>query len=236
MNQEQKTKFPEPFYYLVFKINASEDVKLRSLFTELKSFFENFPVLRWAGWDFKLGTGANYSIDLEGIEHIDASKRIRVFENGGLLVQGALNSNFLCWGGGQEWDEAGKSKKIHSLALIEFTYSSFVALQRILQDVENPHSIQAEIGFVGINNEFSLRYNKIGSGIISFEETFINKGSNFTSTFSVDDLSNENLPVTVYSVIEKIYRMFGLDGTKIPYTKEVLRRNMIDIQQIKDIK
>lgn len=236
MNSDQKTKFPEPFYYLIFQINSNDSAKLRTLFTDLKSFFENFPVLRWAGWDLKAGMGAGYNIDLEGIEHTDSSKRIRVMENGGLIIQGALNSNFLCWGGGQALDEAGKSKKIHSLALIEFTYSSFIALQRILQDVNNPISVSAEIGFSGIDEQFSLRYNKIGPYTISLGQKFINKGSSHSLDFSVDDLSEGKLPTTVCGVIEKIYRMFGLDGTKIPYTKEISGENTIDIQQIRDIK
>jgi len=235
MNRDQITKFPEPFYYLIFQINSRGNTKLKTLFTDLKSFFENFPVLRWAGWDLKIGTGGRYKIDLEGIEFTDSSKRIKVLENGGLIIQGSLNGNFLCWGGGQQWGDGEDVKGIHSLALIEFTYSSFIALQRILEDVENSTSITAEIGFSGINNEFSLRYNRIGSGNIALEEKFSSNDKDFKENFSCEDLSKEKLSATVYAVTKKIYRMFSLEEREIPYVKENSGEKLIDIQEIKNI-
>lgn len=236
MKNEKKTKFPEPFYYLIFQINSEEKVQLKSLFTELKSFFENFPVLRWAGWDLHLGTAGRYVIDLEGIEHVDLLKRIRITEGGGIIIQGALTGNFLCWRGGETWEEGSVSKKIRSLALIEFTYSCFIALQRVLKDVPGYTSISSEIGFSGIDKQFSLNYNKVGSGFITLEKNFNDSGNVFSLQFSNDDLSDENLPITVYKVIEKIYRMFGLDETNIPYIKEISGKKMIDADQIKENK
>ncbi len=236
MSYEQNTKFPEPFYYLIYQINAERDVKVKSLFTGIKSYLEDFPVLRFAGWDFKLGSSTRYAIDLKGIEHMDTSKRIRVTENGGLLAQGALNRNFLCWGDGQAWDESEKSKKIHSLALIEFTYSSLIALQRIIESVQAPITIESEIGFMGIDREYTLRYNRIGSGIISRENNFIDKGNSINLTLQADDLSEKNLPSTTYNLVVYIYRMFGLDGTQIPYSTETSGRMIIDVEQIRAIR
>lgn len=234
MNQIQETKFPKPFYYLIFKVNSESNEKIKSLFTDIKPFLENFPTLRWGGWDLKIGVGGRYKIDVDGIEYVDSTKRVKVFENGSLIIQGALSNDFLCWSsgcllGGEKDQES--IKDIHSLALIEFTYSSFCVLQKIITDIEKLTSISTEIGFVGIDRTFSLRYNQVGQSI-PLRKNFSSSNNSFTETYVIRDLSPETLLTTVYCAIVKIYRMFDLSEGDIPYANRDSK--IIDVEQIKN--
>lgn len=223
-----KTKFPQPFYYLIFQINSADGVKIKNLFTEVKEYFEIFPVLRYAGWDLRISSGNGYKIDLDGIECADSLRRVRIEEKGGLLIQASLGNNFLGWGGDGD-------KEIRSIALIEVTYNSFIALRKLLDNTDSVASVAVEVGFSGIDSTFSLIYGEMGDHMFFRRSDFCSQENHFTDQFIADDLSQNNLSISAYKIVEKIYRMFNKTDVYIPYVIEKSGKKMIDVDKIKQI-
>ncbi len=220
------TVFPEPFYYMVFSVKAAQGSNsniVKTLFSNepgsLKSDFEKAFRLRHHGWDLEMPGG--YQINLHGIESENNFKRIQVKDNGTLIVQGALISNFLCWGAGEALAETNQSR-IHPLALIEFTFNTVIAFNRVLKDIKNPGpTVECLVGFAGLQKDKHYLVNgDIRPMKINTRKAYWKGGENeFTLSFDTTQFKDDRaaLGKITYEIIQPIYRMFGFEEDSIPY-------------------
>ncbi len=231
------TIFPEPFYYLILNVSGVKGSNLsllKNLFSNgeggLKSSFEKGFAIRQHGWDLELRQ--EFRINLHGIESENRLKRIQVLSNGTLIVQGALISDFLCWGSGQIFgspEEEGLARRIHPLALIEFTYDTVIAYRRILKEIDKSISIvRCTVGFAGLEiDKYFLVDGSVGPRRINSSQNFWKGGeSEFPIDFNHEefvveesDLNRERQAVgeITFKIISGVYRMFGFSEEAIPY-------------------
>jgi hypothetical protein len=132
----------------------------------------------------------------------------------------------------------GDRIEINTTALVEFTYNCFVLLKRGLQDCEGPKDIVCNFGFIGMDNNYILGDGKLPSQS-SFQHSWsmnpIGIDTETSQKIKVDDLNNEDgLGKFTYSILSKVYRMFGFSQDVISYVHE--DGTKIDINLIKGIK
>ena len=226
--KKQKTIFPEPFYFIAFNVSGVQGSNLslvKTLFSSspesLKTFFEKGIKIRNSGWD--LDFRQEFKVSLNGIEAENRTKRIQIMSNGMMIIQGALISDFLCWGSGENYGEDEEKRyRIHPLALIEFTYNAVIALEKVLEDIDKPiPKIQCHLGFVGLEKDKHYLVNgEISPRRVRFDAEFL-KGEESEASLEFDreklKLDEASVGAITYQIIEKIYRMFGFLDEDIPY-------------------
>ena len=248
MNQipkKEKTIFPAPFYYIIFYVSGVQGSNLsllKTLFSDvdggLKSSFEKGFAIRQHGWDLDLRQ--EYSINLYGIESENRLKRVQVQNNGTLIVEGALISDFLCWGAGEayESDADFKTRRIHPLALAEFTYNAAIAYQKILSEIDKPiGKVECLVGFVGLEiDKHFLIEGTVGPGKVDIRRKYWKGDENeFPVDFDPAEFKYDenNLGKVAYKIIAGVYRMFGFSDDVVPYTVGEGEDKKISIEQIR---
>lgn len=241
MIKKQDTIFPQPFYYIGFSIvneNESES-QFQSLFSNEKNSFKHFlekGVLgRFGGWN--IPKDVQYLIQIDGLEHIDTVRRVKVFENGHIIVQGAVSEDFLCWANSNsKSDLKGERIQINTTALIEFTYNCVVLLKRALEDADNSKKIICEFGFLGMGDNFVLGDVKLPSQSHLNHSWVLNPIGSITESkmnIEIDDLSNDGVAKVSYSILTIVFRMFGFSEDIISYAHSDGKK--IDIELMKNI-
>jgi hypothetical protein len=243
MINKQDTNFPQPFYYIIFSINNVDDKEcvFKSLFLNnqgsLKYYMEReMTGFRCAGWGFP--NNVQYAIQLDGIEYKDDSRRVKLFENGHILIQGAVSESFLCWANASRQSTIkGNRTQINTTALIEFTFNSVDLLKRSLEDCEHILNVECEFGFVGMTNDYVLGDEKLpGNEPFNISWTMNPIGKDVETSLSInnaDIVSEEGVAKVTYSILARIYRMFGYSESEISFVNSGEKK--IDINLIKGV-
>lgn len=244
MTKQTETSFPQPFYYISFSIlnENGEECSFKSLFSNepgsLKYYLEReIQGFRYGGWG--LPRNAQYSIQMTGIEHVNDAVRVKILENGHIIIQGAVSESFLCWANSSRQSTLkGDRTEMNTTALVEFTYNCVAVLKRVIQDCEAPKDVVCDFGFIGMGNGYVLGNGKLPSQS-SFPHSFsmnpIGADTETNLKISVSDLDvQDGLAKFTYSILSKIYRMFGFSDDVISYVHAAGKK--IDIELIKGIK
>lgn len=243
MTKERETIFPQPFYYLGFSItdeNGTES-KFQSLFSNergsLKYFLEHEAHgFRLMGWG--LPKNVQYTIQLNELEYKDIARRVKILENGHIIIQAAVSEDLLCWASSSMQSTIkGDRTQINTTALIEFTYNSVALLKRALEDTEKPKQVISNLGFIGMNANYVLGDIKLpGQNGFNFSRNMNPIGINTESKINIDpiDVSNDaGVAKASYSILAMIFRMFGFSEDVISYVHTDGKK--IDIDLIKKI-
>lgn len=243
MIKERDTIFPQPFYYLSFSItddNGAES-EFQSLFSNekgsLKYFLEHEAHgFRLMGWG--LPKNVQYTIQLNELEYKDIARRVKILENGHIIIQAAVSEDLLCWASSSIQNTVkGDRIQINTTALIEFTYNSVALLKRALEDTEKPRQVISNFGFVGMDANYVLGDVKLpGQNGFNFSRNMNIIGTNTESKISIDpiDMSNdEGVAKASYSILAKVFRMFSFSEDVISYVHTDGKK--IDINLIKKI-
>ncbi|MGC9610852.1 MAG: hypothetical protein ABSE68_01370 [Minisyncoccia bacterium] len=241
MIKENDTIFPQPFYYIIFSIGKEDETEsqFQSLFSNekgsLKYFLEHEAHgFRWGGWDLPKNT--QYTTQLESLEYKDSVRRIKILENGHIIIQASVSEEFLCWANSNtQSTKKGNRIQINTTALIEFTYNSVALLKRALKDMEDPKYVICTFGFIGMDDNYVLGNAKLPNQFaISFEMNPI--GINTESSIKINqvDLSKEDDVAKIsYAILVRVFRMFGFTEDIISYVKK--DKKEIDVELIKNI-
>lgn len=238
------TIFPQPFYYIAFSIvdEHGKDCAFQSLFSNepgsLKSYLEREAQgFRYGGWG--LPRNVEYTIQLNGIEYADNSRRVKILESGQIIIQGSVSEAFLCWASSNRQSTLkGDRIQINTTALTEFTYNCVSLLSRALQDCENPRKVTCEFGFVGMDNNYVLGDEKL-PGQTPFTHSW-NMNPIGSETEAIKEIETpelagkEGMAKLVYFILARVYRMFGFIENVISYTH--VDGGKIDIDLIRGIK
>lgn len=244
MTKQIETFFPQPFYYISFSIldENGEECAFQSLFSNeqgsLKYYLEReMQGFRYGGWG--LPRNAQYTIQMNGIEHTNDAVRVKILESGHIIIQGAVSESFLCWANSSRQSTLkGDRIEINTTALIEFTYNCVALLKRAIQDCEASKDVVCDFGFIGMSNDYVLGDGKLPSQSPFPHSWSMNPIGADTETnlkINVFDLNvQDGLAKFVYSILSKVYRMFGFSEDVISYVHADGKK--IDIELIKGIK
>jgi hypothetical protein len=243
MTKEGDTIFAQPFYYVSFSITDENSVESRfqSLFSNksgsLKHFLENEAYgFRRGGWG--LPKYAQYIIQLNGLEYNNKVSRVKILENGHIIIQAAVSEDFLCWANSNSYSSVKGSRiQINTTALIEFTYNCVVLLKRSLEDTENSRHIVCNFGFIGMTADYVLgdvKMPDIHGYNLSREMKAIGEESEKSINIKSTDVSNaDGVAKIAYIILERVFRMFGYSEDLISYVHADGKK--IDINLIKGI-
>lgn len=243
MIKEYNTIFPQPFYYIGFSISNEDgsESQFQSLFLNengsLKYFLEHEAYgFRRMGWG--LPENKRYTIQLDGLEYKDTVRRIKILENGHIIIQAAISEDFLCWANSNSQSIIKEDRiQINTTALIEFTYNSVVLLKRSLEDIKNSKQVVCNFGFIGMDTKYVLGDIKLPiSDAFNFSNNMNSVSTKTESSININplDISGvEGVAKTSYSILVKVFRMFGFSEDIISYVH--VDGHKIDIDLIKKI-
>lgn len=239
----KKTAFPQPFYYIGFSIlnSNSNECAFQTLFSNEQESFKFFlehgrKGFRYAGWDLPYHT--DYSIQLDGLEYKNDKERVQILENGHIIIQATVSESFLCWASSSFQDSAkGNRIQINPTALIEFTYNCVDLLKRAIKDCVEPQKIICDFGFIGMNSNYVLGDAKLMGNRLSFitnREYHPITGISKTK-MEIDGLkvaSDDGVAKVTYSIISKVYRMFGYPEDIISYVNNGEKKIDINLMKV----
>ena len=243
MIQTKDTIFKQPFFFISFSLFNSEnaEVQFQTLFSNesgsLKHYLENEMIgLRHLGWN--LPKYIQYSVLLDSLEYKDESRRVKVIENGHIIIQGAVSESFLCWASSATISGTkGDRIQINTTALVEFTYNCVALLKRAAEDSLNPVTIDCKFGFIGLDSSYVLSSTKLSGNSLRYIDKKLEAIKTETEeSISINILKlsdNESESRITYEILAKIMRMFGYTEESISYTHETEKK--IDIELIKNL-
>lgn len=244
MTKERDTIFPQPFFYISFSITneGGLESQFQSLFSNEKESFKYFLEheaygFRRGGWG--LPKDIQYIIQLDGLEYKDAVRRIKILENGHIIIQAMVSEDFLCWANSSlQSTVKGNRVQINTTALVEFTYNSVALLKRGLEDTENSKQITCNFGFVGMSDNYVLGNSKLPNqdGFSSISREMNSVGTNTESDITINlpnIFDEEDVAKVSYSILAKVFRMFSFPEDVISYVHSDEKK--IDIELIRKI-
>lgn len=231
----------EPLYIIIAK--PLNNCKINNFFSAdvggVKHMLEHPSGLRYAGWDLETLDNAKL-VKGEYYEVINGDrKKIRLYEDGTLIMKVSANQNFLGWG--RSPDNFLKSPRLNPVALIEITYNFVYFYSKLINFFNNESRdikfvIQFRDTFLSENKKLYL--NPYGTDSLNFAfddypqespEDFMEKDTLFLSQEIVN-----NSAKCSYELIKKVYNWFGITDEKIPLKiKDENGFDVIDIEKIK---
>ncbi len=231
----QEYNFNPPFYFTEFTIvkNDNGQFKFEKLFDNnqgslKKRLEEQGSTIRGYGWG--IPDHINFNILMDSIEYKDSVRRIKIFENGRILIQSAVNESFLCWANNNKsGTQKGDRIEINAISLIEFTYSSIQFLNNAILFNSNMENlkIKVQFGFKGLDHNFTLASGHPNSpfsdyGNLKVEDALITQ--NLFAEYNPDSIKEE----LTLNIIKVVYRFFGFGEDVIPFVKD----NKINVEDI----
>ena len=194
---------------------------------------------RYAGWDLQTADQAR----IENGEYLElnngARNRIRLYEDGTLVVREAIDSWFLGWG--KIDDKFPDDPQVHALAIIEFTAAAVHLYGRILPFLaKNPEQLAFHIeingGKVGEKCMYVVPFKVSTVGwTFSENQSALTKGNpKFDGVVSADDLEKDPDRFG-FEILQRLFLFFSVPANKIPYTNETDGIRRIDIAEIRAI-
>jgi len=221
--------------------------------SKLKRFFEsgqgtimellrNPGNLRYAGWSLEtLDTPRIIKGEYLEVRNGDR-KTINLYEDGTLIVKGSCDGSFLGWGSGQK--EGNVQLRLHSLAIIEFTYSFVGFYQRLVPHfVSKPPQfhfrVELKDAFLDEDTKLYFTPGAIGSfGWALDHYPYYAPENDMIRQIEIETNEVEHSPARIaYRLIEQIYIWFGIESDKIHYTiEDGDGSKIISVESIKNAK
>jgi len=228
----------EPRYILA--MTPEQPNRVKGLFHEgpgtVAEVLEQPGSFRYAGWDLQTLDQAH----IENGEYLElnngARKRLRLYEDGTLIVRGSVDEDFLGWAPMDH--DFQNHPRVHSLAITEFTAAFVYLYKRILAFLEpdtkqiNFH-IEIADGKVGDRMLYITPYAVDTRGWYVSEGKYPLKKESivYDGVFSTQDL-REDPDRIAFLLIERLFLFFGVPSNKVPYTTEVEGNRKVSIAQI----
>jgi hypothetical protein len=189
---------------------------------DLKKIIEDPGQIRHAGWDLTTRARARI-VNGEYLEVASAErKRIRVYEDGSVLVRISGDEDFLSWG--QNTNHFDQAPRLNTLSLIEFTLN-FCKLCSRLVDVMDPQprevNLKVEIknAFFGKAKLFLIPQPVSSWAFTMTDDRYYAKEASMTRkvVVAMDELRTSP-NAAAYKLLRQIFYWFGVERDDIPYT------------------
>lgn len=211
-------------------------VDLKTLFSSepdsLKLKLENPPTIRKSGFDLRTLDNAK----IQGgkfcrVEHV-RRKIIDLYRDGLLVVAFDGSEDFLCRSAPHEKVDL----RINPVVLIEAIYTYVLFYNLVIKDMQTePKKINFRVDLKNfhLNNKKSyLMPHEIGSrGFFFGLNIFPAPDNNWTNNIEIKR-TDFNINESAFEILKEIYLYFGIGPEKIPYTKEIEGKRLIDIEKI----
>lgn len=192
--------------------------------------------LRYAGWDMRTLDTVRI-VEGQFLELRNADRKIiRLYRDGALIARCAADESFL--GHASDRSEQ-KNIRINPVGLVEFTYNFVDVYKRILQFLEpRPEKFNLHVDIKGAHLEEGgkLYLTPYGGREMAFIFDADRKYAPSDSTaIEVPVEYNEIVEVgpAAFRLLAAIYGWFGMKSDKIPFTKKVGNKVVVDPEQIK---
>jgi hypothetical protein len=189
---------------------------------DLKKIIEDPGQIRNAGWDLTTRDHARI-VNGEYLEVASAErKRIRVYEDGSVLVRVSGDEDYLSWGqNSQAFDQA---PRLNTLSLIEFTLNFCKFCSRLVELMEpRPHEVDLKVeiknAFFGQAKLFLIPCPVSNWVFTMTDDRHQAPEASMTRKISVATDELRTSPNSAaYMLLRQIFYWFGVDRNEIPYT------------------
>ncbi len=194
--------------------------------SDLKRIIEHPGQIRHAGWDLTTRDHGRI-VNGEYLEVANAErKRIRVYEDGSILVRVSGDEEYLSWG--QSTDTFDKVPRLNTLSLIEFTLNFCKLCSRLVELMEpRPGEVNLRVeiknAFFGDAKLFLIPQPVSSWAFTATDDRHWAPEASMERRLSV---SVERLRVSpnavAYMLLRQIFYWFGVEKDEIPYTSLAL--------------
>jgi len=221
--------------FMILSAYSTKIASLKTLFSsELESIklkLENPPSLRSNGFDLKTLDTAKIHLGEFCRVKYGENKVLDLYKDGNFICALKGDEDFLCW--------AMQGLKINPVVLIESIYDFVTFYKLVLEDMDRKSEtaiFRVDFRNFHLNNR---KNNLVPYGIRNHKNWF-----NDDLKYAPKDNWNKDIEITLDSyneasisfvIVKEIYLYFGHEIEKIPYTKKIDSKRIIDIEQIKNI-
>ncbi len=212
-------------------------VDLKTLFSSepdsLKTKLENPPTIRKSGFDMRTLDTAK----IQGGKFCRVSnpmgKIIDLYRDGFLVASFDGGEHFLCWSAPHEKEAL---IRINPVVLVESVYAYVLFYDLVIKDMQTePEKIYFRVDLKNLHLNKKKSYLmplELGS-IDQFlsENIYPAQDNNWTKIIEIRK-NDFNVNESAFKILKEIYLYFGIEPEKIPYTKEVEGKRLIDIEKI----
>lgn len=224
---------------IILSAYPDSPTNLETLFSSdtdsLKQKLENPPTIRKSGFDLRtLDIARIVKGKFCRVKHVER-KAIDLYRDGLLTVAFDGSEDFLCWAAPNE----KKGLRINPVVLAESVYVFVLLYDLVIKDMSNePKKINFRVDFRYLNLNGRMNY------LIPFElgsiqqifgkDKYPSPDENWTKVVEIsrNEFSVDN---NAFDVLKEIYLYFGIEPERIPYTKKLETKRLIDIEKIKSI-
>ena len=189
---------------------------------DLKKIIEDPGQIRYAGWDLTTRDRARI-VKGEYLEVASAErKRIRVYEDGTVLVRVSGDEDFLSWG--QNTKNFGQAPRLNTLSLIEFTLNFCKLCSRLVVLMEpQPREVNLKVeiknAFFGGAKLFLIPYPVSSWTFTMTDDRHYAPEASMTRKVVFETEKLRTSPSTAaYMLLRQIFYWFGVEKDDIPYT------------------
>lgn len=189
---------------------------------DLKKIIEDPGQIRYAGWDLTTRDRARI-VNGEYLEVTSAErKRIRVYEDGSVLVRVSGDEDFLSWG--QNANNFDQAPRLNTLSLIEFTLNFCRLCSRLVQLLEpQPLEVTLKVeiknAFFGNSRLFLIPYPVSSWTFAMTDNRHSAPEASMARRVTVATDQLRTSPNTAaYALLRLIFYWFGVERADIPYT------------------
>jgi hypothetical protein len=236
------TRTAAAYYIIAFRPAQPNQVKnIFELATgRVSEVLEKPGSFRDAGWDLQTLDQAQ----IANGEYLELNngprKRIRLYEDGTLVVRGAIDSWFLGWG--KIDDDFEDNPRVHALAIIEFTAAAVHLYKRILPFLATkPEQVSFHVEISGgkVGDKFiyivPFKVNTVGWTFSDNQSPLSKENPKFDGVVSADEIDKDPNRVG-FEILQRLFLFFGVAANKIPYTNDADGVRRIDIAAIRAIR
>lgn len=189
---------------------------------DLKTIIETPGQIRHAGWDLATRDRARI-VNGEYLEVASAErKRIRVYEDGSVLVQVSGDEDYLSWG--QNTSNFDQEPRLNTLSLIEFTLNFCKLCSRLAELMEpRPGEVNLKVeiknAFFGDAKLFLIPHPVSSWIFVATDERHYAPESSMARKIPIPVERLRTSPNAVaYMLLRQIFYWFGVERDDIPYT------------------
>lgn len=189
---------------------------------DLKKIIEDPGQIRNAGWDLTTRDRARI-VNGEYLEVASAErKRIRVYEDGSVLVRVSGDEDYLSWG--QNSETFDRAPRLNTLSLIEFTLNFCKLCSRLVELMEpRPQEVYLKVeiknAFFGQAKLFLIpRPVSTWAVAASHDRHYAPEASMARKIIVATDELRTSPNATAYMLLRQVFYWFGVETGEIPYT------------------
>ncbi len=189
---------------------------------DLRKIIEDPGQIRNAGWDLTTRERARI-VNGEYLEVASAErKRIRVYDDGSVLVRVSGDEDYLSWG--QNSHTFDQAPRLNTLSLIEFTLNFCKLCSRLVELMEpQPRIVDLKVeiknAFFGQSKLFLIPRPVSSSAFMWTDDRhYAPEASMARKIFVATDELRTSPNSTAYMLLRQIFYWFGVERDEIPYT------------------